>query len=86
MRFGFHAFKQKPRESYALIDALIKKKTTIIARIGLVSPTLQHRRPQSESPVLPMTPVCAIIELGKVVNRWVSVDMVLSVKCQQKQI
>jgi hypothetical protein len=66
--FGCHAFKRKPRESYALI----KKKTTIIARIGLVSPTLKHRRPQSESPVLPMTPVCAIIELNKVVIWWMS--------------
>jgi hypothetical protein len=80
--FGCHAFKRKPRESYALI----KKKTTIIARIGLVSPTLKHRRPQSESPVLSMTPVCAIIELNKVVIWWMSVDMVSSVKCQQKQI
>lgn len=44
---------------------LIKKKTTIIARIGLLSPALKHRRPLSEIPALPMTPVCAIIELGK---------------------
>jgi hypothetical protein len=71
--------KRKPRESYALI----KKKTTIIA---LMSPALKHRRPQSESPALPMTPVCAIIELSKLVIWWMSVDMGSSVECQQKQI
>jgi hypothetical protein len=64
----------------------IKKKTTIIARIGLISATLKHRRSQSESPALPMTSVCAIIELHKMVIWWMSVDLVSSVKCQQEQI
>lgn len=65
----FHAFQQKPRESFALM----KTKATIIARNVAVSRVLKRGRPHCQGSALPMKRICPSLGFNNPVVGWMSV-------------